>query len=178
MQTSLSFSSLSPSHVHYCCQILQIKLFSKSQPTNLQINVIFLIITTTSHSSSDAFINFQLIFYSIIIETSQTANFIILFSLLISSELSYSFTEFSMKSLNYFSRCSFRSVQFSSVAQSCLTLFDPMNHSRPGLHVHHQLPEFTQTHIHQDRDAIQPSHHRSSPSPPAPNPSQDQSLFQ
>ena len=69
-------------------------------------------------------------------------------------------------------------VQFSSVAQSCPTLCDPMNRSTSGLPVHHQLPEFTQTHIHQVRDAIQPSHPRSSPSPPAPNPSQRQSLFQ
>ena len=68
--------------------------------------------------------------------------------------------------------------QFSSVAQSCLTLCDPMNRSTPGLHVHHQLPEFTQTHVHQVRDAIQPSHPRSSPSRPASNPSQHQSLFQ
>ena len=59
-------------------------------------------------------------------------------------------------------------VQFSSVAQSCLTLCDPMNRSTPGLPVHHQLPEFTQTHIHQVGDAIQPSHPLSSPSPPAP----------
>ena len=70
------------------------------------------------------------------------------------------------------------SVQFSSVAQSCPTLCDPMNRSTPGLPVHHQLPEFTQTHIHQVSDAIQPSHPLSSPSPPAPNPSQHQSLFQ
>ena len=70
------------------------------------------------------------------------------------------------------------SVQFSSVAQSCPTLCNPMNHSMPGLPVHHQLPEFTQTHIHQVSDAIQPSHPLSSPSPPAPNPSQHQSLFQ
>ena len=70
------------------------------------------------------------------------------------------------------------SVQFSSVAQSSLTLWDPMNHSTPGLPVHHQLPEFTQTHIHQVSDAFQPSHPPSSPSPPAPNPSQHQSLFQ
>ena len=70
------------------------------------------------------------------------------------------------------------SVQFSSVAQSCPTLCDPMNRSMPGLPVHHHLPEFTQTHVHQARDAIQPSHPRSSPSPPAPNPSQHQSLFQ
>ena len=58
-------------------------------------------------------------------------------------------------------------VQFSSVAQSCLTLCDPMDGSTPGLPVHHQLPEFTQTHIHGVGDAIQPSHPLSSPSPPA-----------
>ena len=68
--------------------------------------------------------------------------------------------------------------QFSSVAQSCLTLCNPMNRSTPGLPVHHQLPEFTQTHVHRVSDAIQPSHPVSSPSPPAPNPSQHQSLFQ
>ena len=61
----------------------------------------------------------------------------------------------------------FSSVQFSSVAQSCLTLCDPMNRSTPGLPVHHQLPEFTQTHVHQVSDAIQPAHPLSSPSPPA-----------
>ena len=73
------------------------------------------------------------------------------------------------------SQCVF---QFSSVAQSCPTLCDPMNRSMPGLHVYHQFPEFTQTHVHQVDDAIQPSHPLSSPSPPAPNPSQHQSLFQ
>ena len=62
------------------------------------------------------------------------------------------------------------SVQFSSVTQSCLTLWDPMNHSSPGLPVHHQLPEFTQTHVHRVGDAIQPSHPLLSPSPPAPIP--------
>ena len=67
---------------------------------------------------------------------------------------------------------------FSSVTQSCTTLCDPMNHSTPGLPVHHQLPEFTQTHVHQVGGAIQPSHPLSSPSPPAPNPFQHQSLFQ
>ena len=72
----------------------------------------------------------------------------------------------------------FNSVQFSSVTQSCLTLCDPMNRSIPGLPVHHHLPEFTQTHVHRVGDAIQPSHPLSSPSPPAPNPSQHQSLFQ
>ena len=70
------------------------------------------------------------------------------------------------------------SVQFSSVAQSCPTLCDPVNCSTPGLPVHHQLPEFTQTHVHRVSDAIQPPHPLSSPSPPAPNPSQHQSLFQ
>ena len=70
------------------------------------------------------------------------------------------------------------SVQFSSVAQSCPTLCHAINRSRPGLPVHHQLPEFTQTRIHRVSDAIQPSHTLSSPSPPAPNPSQHQSLFQ
>ena len=70
------------------------------------------------------------------------------------------------------------SVQFSLVAQSCPALCDPMNCSTPGLPVHHQLPEFTQTHVHRVGDAIQPSHPLSSPSPPAPNPSQHQSLFQ
>ena len=64
-------------------------------------------------------------------------------------------------------------VQF---AQSCPTLCDPMNRSTPGLPVHHHLPEFTQTHVHRVGDAIQPSHPRSSPSPPAPNPSQHQSF--
>ena len=68
--------------------------------------------------------------------------------------------------------------QFSSVAQSCPTLCDPMNRSTPGLSVHHQLLEFIQTHVHQVSDAIQTSHPLSSPSPPAPNPSQHQSLFQ
>ena len=70
------------------------------------------------------------------------------------------------------------SVQFSSVAQSCPTLCYPMNHSTPGLPVHHQLPEFTQTQVHRVGDAIQPSHPLLSPFPPAPNPSQHQSLFQ
>ena len=73
---------------------------------------------------------------------------------------------------------SYKSVQFSSVAQSCPTLCDPMNCSTPGLPVHHQLPEFTQTHVHHVSDAIQPSHPLSSPSPPAPDPSHHQSLFQ
>ena len=71
-----------------------------------------------------------------------------------------------------------QSVQFSLVTQSCLTLCDPMNRSTPGLPVHHHLPEFTQTHVHWVSDAIQPSHSLSSPSLPASNPSQHQSLFQ
>ena len=71
----------------------------------------------------------------------------------------------------------FSSVQFSSVTQLCPTLCDPKNHRTPGLPVHHQLPESTQTHVHWVSDAIQPFHPLSSPSPPAPNPSQHQSLF-
>ena len=68
--------------------------------------------------------------------------------------------------------------QFSSVAQLCPTLCDPMNCSTLSLPVHHQLPEFTQTHAHRVSDAIQPSHPLSSPPPPTPNPSQHQGLFQ
>ena len=68
--------------------------------------------------------------------------------------------------------------QFSSVAQSCLTLYDPINRNTPGFPVHHQLRKFTQTHVHRVSDAIQPSHPLSSPAPPVPNPSQHQSLFQ
>ena len=67
-------------------------------------------------------------------------------------------------------------LQFSSVTQSCPTLCDPMNCSTPGLPVHYQLPEFTQTHVHQVGDAIQPSHPLSFPSLPAPNPSQHESF--
>ena len=68
--------------------------------------------------------------------------------------------------------------EVSSVTQSCPTLCNPMNCSMPGFPVHHQLPEFTQTHIHRVTDAIQPSHPLLSPSSPAPYPSQHQSLFQ
>ena len=68
-------------------------------------------------------------------------------------------------------------AQFSSVTQSCLTLFDPMDCSTADLPVHHQLPEITQTHVHCVSDAIQPSHPLSSPSP-AFNLSQHQGLFQ
>ena len=74
--------------------------------------------------------------------------------------------------------CILEKIQFSSVAQSCPTLCDPMNRSTPGLPVHHQLQEFTQTHVHQVSDTIQLSHPLSSPSPPAPSPSQHQGLFQ
>ena len=72
----------------------------------------------------------------------------------------------------------FSSVQFSSAAQSCPTLCNPMNHSTPGLPVHHKLLESTQTHVHRVGNAIQPSHPLLSPSPPAPNPSHHQGLFQ
>ena len=80
----------------------------------------------------------------------------------------------------HFSWCTLQSssVQFSSVAQSCPTLHYPMNHSMPGLPVHHQLPAFTQTHVHRVSDAIQLSHPLSNPSLPAPSHSQHQSLFQ
>ena len=69
-------------------------------------------------------------------------------------------------------------VQFSSVAQSCPALCDPMDYSTPGFHIHHQVPEFAQTHVHRSSDAIQPSHPLLSPSLPALNLSQHQGLFQ
>ena len=78
--------------------------------------------------------------------------------------------------LDYFLRF-LEIIQFSSVAQSCPTLCNPMNRSMPGLPVHHQLPESNQTQVHRVRDAIQPSHPLSSPSPPALNLSQHQGLF-
>ena len=71
-----------------------------------------------------------------------------------------------------------RMCQFSSVTQSCTTLCDPMDCSMPGFPVHHQLLELAQTPVHRVGDAIQTSHPLSSPFPPAPNPSQHQSLFQ
>ena len=74
--------------------------------------------------------------------------------------------------------CWYGSVQFSSVAQSCTTLCNPMNHTTPGFPAHHQLPESTQTHANRVGDAIQPPNPLSSPSPPASKPSQHQSLFQ
>ena len=74
--------------------------------------------------------------------------------------------------------CHVDKITFSQFSRSVVSLCDPMNRSTPGLPVHHQLPEFTQTHVHRVGDAIQPSHPLSSPSPPAPNPSQLQGLFQ
>ena len=71
-----------------------------------------------------------------------------------------------------------KKVQLNSVAQSSLTLCNPMTHSKPGLPIHHHLPEFIRTHILRVGDAIQPSHPLSPPLPPAPNPTQNQSLFQ
>ena len=79
---------------------------------------------------------------------------------------------------SHFTLSWFSSVKFSSVAQSCLTLCNPMNRSTSALPVHHEPPEFTQTHAHQVSDAIQPSHPLSAPSLLAPNPSQHQGLFQ
>ena len=83
-----------------------------------------------------------------------------------------------MCSVLYSSTTLYILIHFISVAQSCPKLCDPLNHSIPGLPVHHQLPEFTQTHVHRVGDANQPSHPLSPPSPPAPNPSQHQGLFQ
>ena len=87
-------------------------------------------------------------------------------------------TQISYTAGRFFTIWATSSVQFSSVSQSCPTPCNPMNRRMPGLPVHHQLPEFTQTHVHRVSNAIQPSHPLSSPSPPAPNPSQHQSLFQ
>ena len=92
-------------------------------------------------------------------------------SFLYSAEL----TEKNIKVLIVLER-SIRSDQIRSVTQLCLTLWDPMNSSTPGLPAHHQLPEFTQTHVHWVSDVMQPSHPLSSPSPPALNPSQHQSF--
>ena len=86
------------------------------------------------------------------------------------SKFSHGLSLYTWKHISY-------SVQFSSVAQLCLTLCDPMNHRMPGLPVHHQLPELNQTHVHLVSDDIQPSHPLSSPSPPALNLSQNQGLF-
>ena len=96
------------------------------------------------------------------------------------SDLALSLLDFSRskKSVDLGSQCLCVSDQIRSVTQSYPTLCDPMNRSTPGLPVHHQLPEFIQTHVHQVSDAIQPSHPLSSPSPLAPNRSQHQSFFQ
>ena len=80
--------------------------------------------------------------------------------------------------MHHSNKFNFHFLQFSSVAQACPTLCDPMDCSMPGFPVHHQLPELTQTHVHLLGDAIQPSHPLSSPSPPALNLSQHQDLFQ
>ena len=88
------------------------------------------------------------------------------------------FSNASLKFLELKRSLCFSSVQFSSVAQSCPTLGNPMNHNTPGLPVHHQLLESTQTHVHRVGDAIQPSHPLSSPFHPAFNLSQHQGLFQ
>ena len=82
------------------------------------------------------------------------------------------------KKKNFCVHTIFKARQFSSVAQACLTLCDSMNHSTPGLPVHHQLPEFTQTYVHRVGDAIQSTHPVLSPSPPALNLSQHQGLLQ
>ena len=92
----------------------------------------------------------------------------------IPQELSYNWKSVPLTTFTHFTH----PQPLSSVSQLCPTLCDPMNRSTPGLPVHHQLPEFTQTHAHWVGDAIQPSHPLSSPCPPAPNPSQHQSLFQ
>ena len=122
-----------------------------------------------------------LLWKSIATETMKYANLIfgiVLFAVLMKEKISvlrahrsFYLQEYSLSSL-------YLLVHFSSVAQSCPTLSDPMNCSTPGLPVHHQLPEFTQTHIHRVSDAIQPSHPLLSSSLLAPNPSQHQSLFQ
>ena len=103
---------------------------------------------------------------------------------LLSKGLSKVFSNTKVQKHHFFFWCSaFFIVQLShpsvsSVTQSCPTLCDTMNCNTPDLPVHYQLPEFTQTHVHRVSDAIQPSHPLSSPSPPAPNPSQHQGLFQ
>ena len=92
--------------------------------------------------------------------------------------LSNSFYEASITLIPKADKDNTQKRKFSSLTQSCPILCDPMNHSTPGLPVHHQLLEFTQTHVHRVSDAIQSSHPLSSPPPPAPNPSQHQGLFQ
>ena len=107
--------------------------------------------------------------FHIILPTKFTKNYLPI-TLIITLVFKSSFTQHKIKHKNLIS-------QFSSVTQSCPTLCDPMDHSMPGLPVHHQLPEFTQTHVHWVGDAIQPSHPLSSPSPSTINRSQHQGLF-
>ena len=102
---------------------------------------------------------------------------IFFYFLFISSVISWLFIS-TLFILHIFVFLIFFPVQFSSVAQSCLTICNPMNHSTPGLPVHHRFLEFTQTHVHRVGNAIKPSHPLSSASPPAPNPSQHQGLYQ
>ena len=91
-------------------------------------------------------------------------------------------TEIEKEAICQYTQCLFffhtMFISVSSVAQSCLTLCDPMNRNTPGLRVHHQLPELAQTHVHRVGDDIQPSHPLLSPSPPTFNLSQHQGLFQ
>ena len=118
-----------------------------------------------------------LLFSSISLHCSLSKAFLSLLAICWNSAFRWVYLSFSLfHSSIPIQRCP--SVQFSSVAQSCPTLCDPMNCSMPGLPVHHQVLEFTQTHVHRVGDAIQPSHPLLSPSPPAPSPSQHQSLFQ
>ena len=115
-------------------------------------------------------------FYILEIDPLSVVSFAIIFSY--SEGCLFTLLIVSLAVQNLFSLIRSHLFQFSSVAESCLTLCDPMNCSTPGLPVHHQLPEFTQTHVHRISDAIQPSHLLSSPFPPAPNPSHHQCLFQ
>ena len=109
----------------------------------------------------------HLIKYVCFVLSTQKANECVLFVLLF-----FLFTSMQAAHKNW------ASVQFSSLAQSCPALCDPMNRSTLGLPIHHQLPEFNQTHVHWVSDAIQPSHPLSSLSPPSLNPSHHQGLFQ
>ena len=134
-------------------------------------------------SSSTAFLHIYLckmiqvsfVYFSVLFILPQSCLLFLLFMSVYVSQRSCSGNLFLTAHRSLFKR---GSVQFSSVPQSCLTLCDSMNRSTPGLPVHHQLPELTQTHVHRVGDAIQPFHPLSSPSPPAPNPSQHQGLFQ
>ena len=105
------------------------------------------------------FQDFNKLFFFIILETN----------ILMHNLCAYLLAEFFFRHLKQFIHCMnlLMPVQFSSVTQLCLTLCNPMNHNMPGLPVHHQLREFTQTHVHWVSDAIQSSHPLSSPSSPA-----------